>query len=212
MKLKNLFKKLKPLTNICKVCFCEIDSLHQKWCLCQKCFENLETIYSNFNLCGINCLAIYKYNEQIKSLIYQLKGCGDIELASIFLEYQKHFLRIKYRNYSIVSIPSWIEDDKKRGFNHVEEIFKSLNLKTINCMRKIVPFKQSNLNKEERKKIVDKLEIVNHQQIVGQKILIVDDIYTTGSTIKAAIKLISSCHPRDIKVLVLARNCRKKQD
>ena len=36
-------------------------------------------------------------------------------------------------------------------------------------------------------------------------VLIVDDIYTTGSTMKAAINLVEKLNPKEIKVLVLAK-------
>ena len=119
------------------------------------------------------------------------------------------YLKLKFYGYYIVYIPSSMEDDKKRGFNHVKEMFRSLNLKSIDCLRKKYKFKQSSLSKKEREKIIDKLEVIDGKLITGKKILIVDDVLTTGSSIKAAIKLITKYHPKLIKVLVLAHNCRK---
>ena len=127
----------------------------------------------------------------------------------MFLEKQLPFLKIKYFGYYIVCIPSSLEDDKKRGFNHVEEIFKLLNLNYINVLRKKFAFKQSDLPKKEREKIIDKLEVIDGLKIKDKKILLVDDVLTTGSSIKSAIRLITKYHPQDIKVLVLAHNCRK---
>jgi len=37
------------------------------------------------------------------------------------------------------------------------------------------------------------------------RVLIVDDIYTTGSTMKAAINLVEKLNPKEIRVLVLAK-------
>ena len=118
---------------------------------------------------------------------------------------------MKYFGYYIVCIPSSLEDDKKRGFNHVEEIFKLLNLNHINVLRKKFAFKQSDLPKKEREKIIDKLEVIDGFKIKDKKILLVDDVLTTGSSIKSAIRLITKYHPKDIKVLVLAHNCRKNR-
>lgn len=154
-------------------------------------------------------MAIYRYNNFFKSLLYQFKGCYDIELRDVFLEKQAFYLRIKYFGYYLVYIPSSFEDDKKRGFNHVEEIFKLLNLKYIKLLRKKYHFKQSDLSKKEREKIIDKLEIIDGFRVKDKKILLVDDVLTTGSSIKSAIRLITKYQPKDIKVLVLAHNCRK---
>lgn len=156
-------------------------------------------------------MAIYRYNSFFKSLLYQFKGCYDIELRDVFLEKQAHYLRIKYFGYYLVYVPSSLEDDKKRGFNHVEEIFKLLNLNHINVLRKKFAFKQSDLPKKEREKIIDKLEVIDGFKIKDKKILLVDDVLTTGSSIKSAIRLITKYHPKDIKVLVLAHNCRKNR-
>ena len=208
-KLKNLLITLTKPTNICKVCFNEFESLSKKEEICPDCFNKFECIYETFSICNVNVLAIYRYNNFFKSLLYQFKGCNDIELKNVFLEYQRVYLKLKFYGYYIVYIPSSMEDDKKRGFNHVKEMFRSLNLKSIDCLRKKYKFKQSSLSKKEREKIIDKLEVIDGKLITGKKILIVDDVLTTGSSIKAAIKLITKYHPKLIKVLVLAHNCRK---
>ena len=49
---------------------------------------------------------------------------------------------------------------------------------------------------------IDKVNLTN------KKILIVDDVMTTGSTVKHAIEIIKKKKPKIIKVLILAKNCR----
>jgi predicted amidophosphoribosyltransferase len=39
--------------------------------------------------------------------------------------------------------------------------------------------------------------------------LIVDDVYTTGSSVKAAISLIKKYNPKEIRVLTVAKNIEK---
>ena len=124
---------------------------------------------------------------------------------------QKNYLKIRYFNFVLIPIPSWKEEDDIRGFNHVEEIFKSLNLPMIKCLRKKEKFKQSNLNKQERKKIKQKIEVIDGELLKNKNILIVDDVMTTGSTISAAIELLAQYQPKNIKILVLARKCRKNK-
>lgn len=179
--------------------------------MCDKCFNELVCIYDEFELNGTKVMCIYDYNEVLANLLYRFKGCFDYELKDVFLSRQKCYLKIKYFNFVLLPIPSWSEDDDIRGFNHVEEIFKSLNLSMIKCLRKKEKFKQSSLKKKEREKVKQKLEIINGEIIRDKNILIVDDIMTTGSTIKAAIDLVLSFHPKSIKVLILARKCRKNK-
>ena len=127
---------------------------------------------------------MYDYDDLIQSTLYQFKGCFDIELSGVFLDYFRWYLHFKYLDYVIVPAPSSKENDSERGFNHVIEIFKHLRLK--------------------RKNIKDILAIKN-VNLTNKKILIVDDVCTTGSTIKAMIELVKSKHPKTIKVLVMSK-------
>ena len=69
--------------------------------------------------------------------------------------------------------------------------------------------KQSKLNKEERKNIVNVFAINDASYIRGKKVLIIDDVYTTGSSLHAAIKLLEKYHPKVIKALFLSKNVKK---
>ena len=104
----------------------------------------------------------------------------------------------------MVPAPSAEEADEERGFNHVVEMFQSLNLPMKKCVHKTRQIKQADLNAEERKNIKNFLTI-DDVDLSGKKILIVDDVFTTGSTVRAMIKLISKKTPKSIKVLVMSK-------
>ena len=150
-------------------------------------------------------MSFYYYDQDIRALLYQFKGCFDYEIAGIFLERYFRETRLKYLGYIVVPIPSFEEDNERRGFNHVIEIFKLLKLPIKNVLVKNSYFKQANHNKKERKNINKHMAINEKQNLTNQKVLIVDDVYTTGSTMKAAIRLIKTLHPKDIKVLVMSK-------
>lgn len=195
---------------ICRVCVNEIKkgglyTFRKDACICQKCFNDFKPIFYKFKINDVEALAIYSYDETIQKHLYAIKGCYDIELAIIFLSRYIFELRNKYRGYYLVPLPSSKEDDELRGFNHVIQIFKPLNMKFINCIEKAFCFKQSEMNKEERGKIISKLKMVNINEVTNKKILIVDDVMTTGSSVKAAIELIKKGRPKKIKVLVMSR-------
>lgn len=173
--------------------------------ICKKCLDKYAPEFIEFRLDDIKCLAIYKYSEEFESLIYKFKGCFDIELAEAFLAPWVKELKLKYKGFYLLPIPSNEKDDKRREFNHVIEIFKCLNLPFINCLYKSQEYKQSSMHKNERNNISKVLKMSNLNEIKNKKILIVDDICTTGSTLLAAIKLVKQHSPKQIKVLVIAK-------
>lgn len=172
--------------------------------LCHKCLESFQPVFNEFKLEGIKCLNIYFYNEKIQELLYQFKGCKDYELKSVFLDYYKGYINQRFKGYIMVPAPSFIKNDEERGFNHVEEIFGILKLEMRKCVHKIKQVKQADLTSEERQKISEVLTI-DDVDFKHKKVLIVDDVFTTGSTVKAMINLIKQKRPKLIEVLVMSK-------
>ena len=180
-------------------------------CVCSNCQNELELIFIKFKVDGYKAVSIYEYTPFIKNLFYTYKGCFDYELNEAFLNMFYKEIRLKYRGYKVIPIPSYKEDDDKRGFNHVVEAFKKLNLEVLPIIEKTAHHKQADRNAKQRKEIGKYLALNSKIDLGKDKVLIVDDIYTTGSTIKAAIKLVEKLNPKEIRVLVLAKT-RSKTD
>ena len=49
----------------------------------------------------------------------------------------------------------------------------------------------------------------NRIDLSNKKVLIVDDVYTTGSSFRACLALVRKLHPKVIKACFLAKNDRK---
>lgn len=159
---------------------------------------------NEFKIGEIKAMNLYWYNDTIKSLLYQYKGCKDYELKDTFFDYYYSWLNYKFKGYVIIPAPSSKENDLERGFNQVIEMCNKIKLPMMCIVHKTNNEKQHNLNSKERTKIEDAMEI-DDIDLKNKKILIVDDVYTTGSTVKTMIKLIKSKNPKKIKVLVMAK-------
>lgn len=203
--------KLKEPTHICKICFKEIKihSLYtfsvQKSCICDECRRLLEPKFVKFSIGSYKGVSIYEYNQKIKQLIYQFKGCYDIELAEIFLEPFLNYYKVHFYGYLIIPVPSFKQDNEIRGFNHVIEIFKKLNLPIIEAIEKTEKYKQSDHTFKERLQVSKYIKLSCLENIRNKKILLVDDIYTTGSTLRSIVALLEPLGLKDLKILVVAK-------
>lgn len=200
----------------CKICFKEIKIndicrlFNKDICVCQECQKQLNPQFIYFDVDGYKALALYDYSEFIKKQIYLFKGCFDYEMKDVFLNLFIKEIKLAYSGYTVVPIPSYKEDDEIRGFNHVIEVFKQTGLEINEIIEKTDHFKQAEHSANKRKEIKKYLRLISNEPLTKKKVLIVDDIYTTGSTMKAAINLVERLNPKTIKVLVLAKTKTKQ--
>ena len=203
--------RLNSPTKVCKICFKEIgdNSLfnltHKDADVCERCFQEIKMHFFKFQVLGYNAISIYRYDGKVQSLLYQFKGCFDYELLNVFFERFSRELSLRYRGYVMVPIPSYKKDDEIREFNHVEEMFKILNLPIRKMIVKTKKVKQATSTSNKRKDIGKHLVLIDNSDLSKYKILLVDDVFTTGSTMKACIRLIEKLHPKKIEVLVMSK-------
>lgn len=210
MRLKKQWKVLLPQTRVCKICFQDIYvdnflDFTKKHEICRKCRKNIHEKWIKFKVENVQGYAIYEYKENIQSLLYQYKGCYDYELKNVFLDKYNLLISLLYHGYHLVCIPSNKEDDEVRGFNHVAEMFSLVKLKKLDVFYKLYKYKQSDRNSEQRKEIEKCLKVKDNIDLTNKKILLVDDVMTTGSTISAAVKLLKERNVKKIKILVMSK-------
>lgn len=145
---------------------------------------------------------LYFYNDFLRAMLFQYKAMGDLALAPLFLmDYQKKLKR-RYQGYIIVLVPSLQEDNFKRGFAFLPWMFRSLGLPMISPFHKKSHYKQA--TSKHRESIKDVIAFKEKVFLKGKKLLLVDDVMTSGYTIKTCIELLETRHPKKIDYLVLA--------
>lgn len=179
------------------------DSIYAKFGLCQFCYQKLPFVYKKLKIEKYFGLGIYRYDGVVKEALLDLKVNGDIELSKTFLGPIRDYLKTKYLGCTLIPIPSIEKQNKKRGFNHVVEIAKVLDLPIQNCLIKDGYWKQSSKKQSNRTGVRNVLKI-NTQLDTRKRYLLIDDIMTTGETIKACIKLLEKQGCKRIEFLVIA--------
>ena len=152
--------------------------------------------------------------EQILTLKFQERAYNCQTIVS-FLENRQKCLE-KFKKYDIILIvPVSKRRKMERGYDQSEILAKKisqlLNIKIEkNIIQKNVDTKpQSTLNKTQRKENVKKVYKVKNTEILKNKrILIFDDIYTTGSTVNECARLLikSGIERSNIGVLTIAKD------
>ncbi len=171
--------------------------------LCEKCRHDLKRVKKSRQLRDLPLTVLYDYNEAFQKCIIQYKECYDEALAPIFLYDFKAKLKRKYKNCVLIPMPSSKQRKNERGFDHVEKMFECLNLPIIHCLYKKGDYDQKSRKKQERSQIQDILCLDESSQLPNKKIILVDDICTSGSTLLAAYRLIKK-EGRKVEACVVA--------
>ena len=206
-------------TYFCEDCKACLEISEDNFCLC----ENPKRLTeegkcSNCQLKELNGLyfTVSYQNKLIKKLIHQFKYEPYIKelaepLANLIIT---HFLLLDKSNQIwkgkiLVPIPLSKGKLKERGFNQAEEIAKNLSnflkIPLCNCLVKIkeTPSQVDLSEKERRENIKRVFEI--EEEAKDKRILLVDDVYTTGTTMNEAAKVLKEAGAKEVWGVVIAR-------
>ena len=161
-------------------------------------------------------LYIFKYEGIIRKIILKYKFQNKSYLYKTFVNFllkDENLFEILEKYDTIIPVPISRKRQKQRGYNQSEllarEIAEHTNLKYENlCLFKTKDIiEQSKLNKEERiQNIQGAYELKNPQRLTHKKILLLDDIYTTGSTVDECCRILREAEPRKLGVLTIAKD------
>ena len=191
--------------------------------ICIKCINRLNELakFENVNVSLIDkyfeeLFYIFPYEGLIRKLIldykFNEKAYLYVSFVNFILKNKKIFEKLKSYD-TMIPVPISKKRMKERGYNQslliAKEISKQVNMQLqTNCLLKTQNvIEQSKLNKEQRmQNIQNAYELRNEQILHNKKIILVDDIYTTGSTVNECSKVLSRANPKKIDVLVLAKD------
>lgn len=201
---KVLLKKEKE-QGFCRTCAGKVRLIGSVYCL--KCGMPMKR---NDELCD-NCKstshqflqnkAIFRYSGDMKNAMYRFKYSNKRCYGKVFAKHAMmnygHWLKAQKFD-AIVPVPMYKKKMKIRGYNQAEvfakELSKVINVPVANGIirREIDTMAMKRLNRLKRKKNLLNAFIMTENEVQFRKVLIVDDIYTTGTTldeVAGALKL-----------------------
>lgn len=174
--------------------------------LCDNCLSERRFVFEREEIEGLKILSLFKHEEPTSQWLYQYKTLKDYEMRKAFLTPFENLFRMFSFFYKIIPLPSTEERIRERGFNHLIEILKVAKIPYLDILRKTDGPDQKDLNFEERKKVGKRIKILDKKNIEGKRILLFDDVTTTGSSLLAARDLIQKENPKSIQAIVLMRH------
>lgn len=163
--------------------------------------------------------AIFEYNSIFKKLIKNIKYqfakeiFNDLLSTVYFFLYQDlEFYKNLFKNGKIQPIPLSNDRLNKRGFNQAQiiaEFFANLfNLPVIDILKrkKSTPYLSQTKNKKERELLIKGAFTFKKNNFLDEKkIILIDDILTTGATVKEAARVLKRKGAEKVYVFTLAR-------
>lgn len=206
--------------SLCKDCFKELNFIQDGCIKCGKpiIYHSLEKL----DICGCSycfnksfyfdkAISCIEYSDISKSMILGFKYKNKTYMAKYISNIMKEKLDLENIKFDYITfVPLHKKRMRKRGFNQSEKIAKELgkmiDIPILDCIyRKSNTNRLYNLNRIERKIELKNAFLVkeNINYANGKNILLIDDIFTTGSTVNEISKLLKLNNVNKIFVMTL---------
>ncbi|MBI2339681.1 MAG: ComF family protein [Deltaproteobacteria bacterium] len=216
---------LKDSAKLCSDCFSKIRWIREP--LCTVCGRPFESSVAVSHPCP-DCLekkpafdrhrSCVLYEEPVNRLLHRLKYSAGLDVTGVFAGwFQKIIAEQETIPDYLIPVPLSTGRLRRRSYNQSVELARHISRQTgipvlIHSLQKIrdtVP--QTELPREERIKNLkgafawkDKKTLLK-----GKNVLLVDDVFTTGSTLMACASVLKSQKPADIGAMTIAFNLPK---
>lgn len=207
----------------CASCLAEVKAIEEPFC--SLCGVPFPAAAGGSHLCS-TCLnyawhfnrarALVHFSEPIARAVHALKYSGKTSGLSTFAALKKRFLRpddIRQPDL-IIPVPLHARRLRQRGFNQAQLLAgvflpgEKARIRTSFLERCKWTEAQTGLSGAARRKNIKGAFMVKEPELVrGKKILLVDDVFTTGATVDECAKVLRRAGALEVQVLTLARAC-----
>lgn len=180
--------------------------------ICKECMTQLlkkvPTAIHELRFDGINLKYIFKYDGVVRNIIKEVKYRKQKKLMVYIMKQIVNSVDYDFSKYDYITfIPVSAERGKIRGFDQAEIIAENLNDKKL--LKSLVRHKNTSalygLSKKERQsEMYDAFLLEQPDLIKGKSLLLVDDICSSGSSLKSAANLFYEAGVKKIDCFALA--------
>lgn len=158
------------------------------------------------------CRSWAAYRGPVRSAIHRLKYQNDLGLCEPLSQHLVQlFQELAWPVDCIVPVPLSLNRRKERGYNQSAVLARVIALRTgllylpDALVRIRHTISQVGLNAEERRRNLDSAFSAKNNQVIGRSILLLDDVMTTGATLRNAARALLQGGASQVFALSLAR-------
>lgn len=218
--LKGLLHLIFP--SLCAAC--RVNEPFQEELFCLVCEKKLPFIYSPEDALAalegkeffpeavsfFYSLFYYTKDNAVADMIHRIKYNGQFRLArKLGALLGEKISSQSWDGFTIIPVPVHKKRRISRGFNQSEEIGKGLknvlSLPLVNnyLIRTSSETSQTSKDKFQRSAVLNSSFEINKKIAVSERILLIDDVITTGSTINACVRALKAGGLKEVAVLSL---------
>ncbi|PPA70254.1 ComF family protein [Jeotgalibacillus proteolyticus] len=174
---------LKPIVpdRICSICSRQ---MNEKTYACSDCKAwSAHPLYSDVLHSN---RSIYLYSEELKELIKRFKYDRDYYLGACFSMQIKEALSSMAPYDFLVPIPMHPAKEKKRTFNQAEALLALSGLPCHHLLIRAESSSSAQAQKNRHDRLLSQNPFSSTKKLNNQSIVVIDDLYTTGTTIRHA--------------------------
>lgn len=159
-----------------------------------------------------NVIARYAFVGALRELVHQFKyeDCTILQ-KPLGQEMSKVVTRIPgYKEYAITYIPLAKKRRLRRGYNQAELLAEAVSreltlpLKDLLARVDTVESQVEVVDPKERKRNIKDVFNVKDNVEIPQKVILIDDVVTTGATLEEATRVLKEAGAKDVYVVALA--------
>lgn len=182
---------------------------------CSKCLDEIKRKHTPIRCgaLGYRCVASFVYDGKVRRMILRLKYHQRIQFVDQINAILIRDIKDVYGEDAfdlVTCVPMHKDDRKKREYNQSKllavSLSKMLGVPYLDTLEKVKNTKKQHLLKyaERKTNLAGAFELINKEAIRDKRILIVDDIITSGNTLGKCCKVLSRGKPELICCAAIA--------
>lgn len=198
-------------------CACCEELIFENKIVCNRCFDSLIVdgekfeVSDNFNKCKIYCVSPFEYKDFVREMVLKFKFKNRLGLCKFFAEEMSKCAYRYYKNIDVITyVPMPYFKKIIRKYDQCEFLSCELsNIMDIPCKKLLsavsVDKEQHRLSASERNANVKGLYKVSpFARVNGENILLVDDVCTTGSTLRECSEILIKNGAKSVNCITAA--------